>query len=231
MQTSYNGRAALAREEGCVLSAYKDSVGVLTIGIGHTSRAGPPVVTPSLWLTLDECFELFAKDLAKYEAAVNTAVRVPITQSQFDALVSLCYNIGQGALKGSSLLRKLNARDYQGCADGFRAWNKAGGKVSAGLAGRRERERNIFLTANYGDLSGLPVWEKRNGKAKKMPFPKAASPMPDHDQPVIEPAPAPVLPPPVLDAHPASPADPEPPQPGFWARLAAFFARLFAPRT
>lgn len=96
MQTSYHGRAALAREEGCVLGAYRDSVGIWTIGIGHTSAAGPPTVAAGLVLSLAECFDLFARDLRDYEAAVTRLVKVALAQHEFDALVSLCYNIGPG---------------------------------------------------------------------------------------------------------------------------------------
>ena len=227
MQTSPKGRAAIAREEACVLSAYKDAVGVLTIAIGHTSAAGPPVVTPGMWLTLEECFEVFARDLRKYEEPVTKAVTAPLTQNQFDALVSLCYNIGPGNFAKSTLVKKLNARDYLGAADQFRVWNKAGGKVLKGLTARRERERNIFISGNYGDLSGLNVYDKYPGKAKRVPFPFAmdAAPAPQPSPPAAVP------PPPVIDAHPVGEASPEPPQPGLWARVAAFFARLFASRT
>lgn len=145
MRTSAAGRKALAAREGVRLSAYRDSVGVLTIGIGHTSVAGPPKVTPGLTITRDECDAIFARDLAKYEATVAQTVTAPVTQSQFDAMVSLCYNIGQGAFIRSSVARKLNVGDVQGAADAFLAFDKAGGRVLPGLATRRRSERAQFL--------------------------------------------------------------------------------------
>lgn len=87
----------------------------------------------------------FKHDLAKFEKTVNESVTVPINQNQFDALVSLTYNIGSGAFKNSTLLKKLNKGDYQGAADQFLVWNKAGGKVMKGLVRRREAERALFL--------------------------------------------------------------------------------------
>jgi hypothetical protein len=76
-------------------------------------------------------------------------VKVPLTQNQFDALVSLVYNIGQTAFSNSTLLKKLNAKDYQGAADQFLRWNKGGGKVMKGLVRRREAERALFLEVTY----------------------------------------------------------------------------------
>ncbi|WP_312069487.1 lysozyme, partial [Acinetobacter sp.] len=78
-------------------------------------------------------------------ASVNNLVKVPLSQNQFDALVSLTYNIGSTAFKNSTLLKKLNAKDYAGAADQFLRWNKGGGKVLKGLVRRREAERALFL--------------------------------------------------------------------------------------
>lgn len=176
MKTSASGRAAITRREGNELRAYKDSVGVLTIGVGHTSMAGPPKVTSGMKITAKESDEILSRDLAKFEAAVNNAVKVPLSQNQFDALVSLAFNIGGGAFAKSTLVRKLNAKDYAGAADSFLSWNKAGGKVLKGLTIRRQDERKQFL-------SGKPASAK-----KPAPAPS----------PVIEPKPAPA-PSPVTD--------------------------------
>lgn len=125
--------------------AYDDGVGVWTIGIGTTFYPSGNKVKQGDTCTLEQAKSYFKHDLAKFEKAVNESVSVPLTQSQFDALVSLTYNIGSGAFKDSTLLKKLNKGDYQGAADQFLAWKKAGGKVLPGLVRRREAERALFL--------------------------------------------------------------------------------------
>jgi len=145
MKTSPAGRAAISAREGNVLTAYRDSIGVLTIGCGHTSAAGAPKVVPGLKITASESDEILSRDLAKFEAAVSNAVRVSLNQNEFDALVSLAFNIGGGAFSNSTLVRKLNAGDRAGAANQFLVWNKAGGKTLKGLSTRREAERKQFL--------------------------------------------------------------------------------------
>ena len=86
-------------------------------------------------------------DLKKFESAVNSGVTVPINQNQFDLLVSLAYNIGIGAFKESTLLKKFNLGDYKGAAAQFNVWNKGGGKVMQGLMNRRAVERKLFERA------------------------------------------------------------------------------------
>ena len=88
-----------------------------------------------------------AHDLKKFESAVNSAVTVSINQNQFDALVSLAYNIGTGAFKESTLLQKLNESDYKSASAQFVVWNKGGGKVIQGLMNRRAVERKLFEKA------------------------------------------------------------------------------------
>lgn len=146
MKTSPSGRAAITRREGNKLKAYKDSVGVLTIGVGHTSAAGPPRVVSGMTITAQESDDILSRDLALFEKAVSSAVKVPLKQNEFDALVSLAFNIGAGAFSKSTLVRKLNAGDRAGAADQFLVWNKAGGKVLKGLASRRADERKQFLS-------------------------------------------------------------------------------------
>jgi len=146
MKTSPSGRAAIARREGNKLKAYKDSVGVLTIGVGHTSAAGPPKVVSGMTITAQESDDILSRDLALFEKAVSSAVKVPLKQNEFDALVSLAFNIGAGAFSKSTLVKKLNAGDRAGAADQFLVWNKAGGKVLKGLASRRADERKQFLS-------------------------------------------------------------------------------------
>lgn len=145
MKTSRDGIALLKKWEGCRLKAYTDSVGVWTIGYGHTSAAGEPRVAAGMSITQQEAEDILARDLVKYEAAVDRALTRSPSQAQFDACVSLCYNIGQGAFAGSTVVRKFNAGDIDGAADAFLLWNKAGGKVLPGLEARRADERKLFL--------------------------------------------------------------------------------------
>lgn len=150
MKISIEGRALIESREGVVLSAYKDGAGILTIGVGHTSAAGLPKVTAGMMITTQEARDILSRDLVIFEAAVNATVKVPLNQSEFDALVSLAFNIGAGAFNGSTLLKKLNTGDRNGAADQFLVWNKitVGGKkvVSNGLANRRKAERQQFLS-------------------------------------------------------------------------------------
>lgn len=146
MQTSEKGIALIKAHEGLRLEAYTDPVGIWTIGYGHTSAAGSPLVTKGMKITEAGATEILRTDLRKFERYVLDAVTVPLNQNQFDALVSWTFNLGPGNLRKSTLLRKLNARDYAGAADQFLVWNKAGGKVLNGLTKRRTEERALFLT-------------------------------------------------------------------------------------
>lgn len=147
MTTSQAGRKAIKQREGEVLTAYLDSVGILTIGVGHTSAAGAPVVTKGMKITAAESDEILSRDLKTFEKGVRDAVKVPLSQNEFDALVSLAFNIGVGAFSKSTLVKKLNAGDKIGAADQFLVWNKAGGKALKGLTTRRQSERDQFLSA------------------------------------------------------------------------------------
>ena len=141
MKTSPAGRKAIAVREGNILTAYRDTVGVITIGVGHTSAAGPPIVKPGMKITAEQSDEILSRDLAGVENDVNSAVKVPLTQNQFDALVSFVFNVGGGAFRKSTLLKKLNAHDFSGAADQFLVWTK-----QKELTGRRKAERQQFLT-------------------------------------------------------------------------------------
>jgi len=146
-----NGLALLKRWEGLRLSAYQDSGGIWTIGYGHTSNAGPPAVTKGLTITWEKAEEILANDLKKFEDSVRFLVKVPINSNQFDALVSLCYNIGAGAFSRSTVLKRLNEKDYNGAANAFLMWTKItrndGTKITLqGLVNRRLDERKLFLS-------------------------------------------------------------------------------------
>ena len=143
MKTTIEGRRLIEAREGVRLKAYRDSVGIWTIGVGHTSAAGPPAVVPGLGITAAQASDILSQDLAQFERAVAQAVTVPLASHEFDALVSLAFNIGAGAFARSTLVRRLNAGDRAGAAEAFLMWANAGGKQV--LLRRRKAERRQFL--------------------------------------------------------------------------------------
>lgn len=145
MTTSKVGIDLISGYEKTLLEAYDDGVGVWTIGTGTTIYLNGQKVKKGDTCTLVQAKSYFSHDLKRFEASVNNMVKVPLSQNQFDALVSLVYNIGETAFGESTLLKKLNAKDYQGAADQFPRWNKGGGKVLKGLVRRRADERALFL--------------------------------------------------------------------------------------
>ncbi|MCH7380406.1 lysozyme [Acinetobacter higginsii] len=145
MAASQVGINVITSFEDLVLTAYDDGVGVWTIGIGTTVYPNGVKVKKGDVCTLEQAKAFFTYDLKHFEAAVNSAVKVPVSQNQFDALVSLTYNIGESAFKKSTLLAKLNKSDFTGAADQFKVWNIGGGKVLKGLVRRRAAERELFL--------------------------------------------------------------------------------------
>ena len=146
MQTSDKGIALIKQFEGCKLTAYRDSVGVWTIGYGWTQPVDGKPIRAGMTIKQETAERLLKTGLVSYESDVSRLVKVGLTQGQFDALVSFTYNLGARSLSTSTLLRKLNAGDYAGAADEFLRWNKAGGKVLNGLTSRREAERALFLS-------------------------------------------------------------------------------------
>ncbi len=136
MKMSNQGLTILIEREGSRNRAYLDSVGVWTIGVGHT---GPEVHEGLVW-TDGQVRDAFAKDIERFEKAVNDAVKVPLEQYQFDALVSMAFNVGQGAFAGSTLVRKLNAGDIDGAAGQFDRWH-----IPPEITPRRNAEREQFL--------------------------------------------------------------------------------------
>lgn len=177
MKTSTRGVALIKRFESCELEAYPDPASDLgrqcaqarlpmrdywrianwrlfdgspwTIGWGHTG----PEVKPGMVISQARADELLSKRLAQFERDVMSLVTAPVTQGQFDALVSFAYNCGSDidaddvaeGLGDSTLLRKLNARDYIGAAAEFMKWIKSGGVILGGLVKRRTAERALFL--------------------------------------------------------------------------------------
>lgn len=136
-----DGLELIKNFEGCVLKVYLDAIGLPTIGYGHLIKPGESFTK----ITQKEAEDLLKSDAQIFVDGVNKLLEVNVTQNQFDALVSIAFNIGLGNLKSSTLLRLVNAGDYKGAADQFPRWNKAGGKVLNGLTKRRNAERDLFL--------------------------------------------------------------------------------------
>ena len=145
MNTSQTGINLIKGFEGKRLTAYDDGVGVWTIGYGTIKYPNGVRVKKGDTCTDAQAESYLKNDLVKFESAINRLVEVPLNQNQFDALASFTYNLGETNLSKSTLLKKLNAKDYLGAADQFLVWNRAGGKVLTGLVRRREAERNLFL--------------------------------------------------------------------------------------
>ncbi|MGF7452579.1 lysozyme [Pasteurella bettyae] len=143
LKTTESGRNFIKKEEGIRLIAYNDGVNIYTIGIGHTGYVDGIKIKPGMKITKEKAEALFIEDLSKIEEVINNAVIVPLNQNQFDALVSLVFNIGGGNFRKSTLLRKLNVKDYKGSAEQFLAWKYAGGKPI--LLSRRLREQAVFV--------------------------------------------------------------------------------------
>ena len=137
---SDQGLALTEQFEGLQLTAYQDPVGVWTIGYGHTGND----VQPGLTITQEQASALLLQDVASAVAAVNRLVTVPLTQNQFDALVDFTFNVGQGNLASSTLLRELNAGNTAGAAAQFLVWVYAGGVQLPGLVKRRQAEAALF---------------------------------------------------------------------------------------
>lgn len=143
---SDNGMKLLEQFEGLRLEAYLDSASIATIGFGSIKYPNGNKVKLGDKITKAQAKEYKLHDLKEFESTVNTSVKVPLTQNQYDALVSLSYNIGSGAFKNSTLLKKLNNIDYKGAAEQFLVWNRVNSKKVQGLVNRREAERNLFLS-------------------------------------------------------------------------------------
>lgn len=171
------------------IDAYLCPAGVWTIGWGHAivddgvqlkgpeNKARARALYPG-GITTEQAVALLRGDLVARAATVSSLVRVPIDANQYGALIALCFNIGAGNLRGSTLLRLLNAGDYRGAADEFMAWNKArvNGvlKVLAGLSRRRRAERALFLGGDWRAAGEVgPATRGRAPLPPVLPIPEA----------------------------------------------------------
>ena len=167
MKTSMRGLIAIARSEGIVPAPYIDPVGVWTFGIGHTAMSGEPDpekmprgMPEDVDAAIKQAVALFQKHIKKYEDGVNRAVKVPLAQHEFDALVSFHFNTG--AISRASATEALNNGDREDAARRLTLYNK--GRVNGqlvvleGLVKRREEERRMFLFGEYPN-EGITVWK------------------------------------------------------------------------
>ena len=145
MDISQDGLTVLSGREGIRTLAYKDSVGVWTIGVGHAAAAGLPHPCAGMEISPQAALDLFKTDLRQYVGEVNRAVKVDCTQNQFDAMVSLCFNIGVGGFAGSSVVRDLNEGDVDRAAQAFLLWDHP-----EELLARRRAEAAQFLRKGNG---------------------------------------------------------------------------------
>ena len=157
--TSSKGLDLIKSFEGCELKAYVCPAGVLTIGYGHTGAD----VHPGMEISTAEAEELLRTDLIRFERAVDNHITVPIKQCQFDALVSFTYNCGADAFKNSTLLRLLNAKDYEGAAGQFGRWVNGPNGPLAGLVRRRQAEETLFRR------DGCPALDGESEEETKIP--------------------------------------------------------------
>lgn len=153
MEISENGMFEICSYEGVCLRPYFDSVGVITIGFGSTVTEIPNLKNwdKTKYISMQEAYDIFKGSLARYETAVTNHLIVNVNQSQFDALVSLCYNIGTGGLSNSTLLRKINqAAAGHEIQAAFLMWNKP-----REIIGRRTKEANLYRTGVYSNPDGI----------------------------------------------------------------------------
>lgn len=141
MGISDKGIEFIKKFEGCELKAYQDSVGIWTIGYGHTQH-----VRRGDMITLSTADGLLRNDLAFVEQVIASSVSVSLTQNQTDALTSFIFNLGGEKFKSSTLLKKINSGDNEGAAGEFLHWDHAGGKELQGLLQRRKAERDLFIS-------------------------------------------------------------------------------------
>ena len=139
MNISQEGLSLIKKFEGCELEAYKCAAGVWTIGFGSIKG-----VKQGDTITQEEADNLLLHEMDEYEGYINDAVNVDLNQNQFDALVSWVFNLGPSNLSSSTLLTRINNKDWKDVPNQIKRWNKAGGKVLEGLIRRREAEALLF---------------------------------------------------------------------------------------
>lgn len=133
--------------------------GTLTIGYGHTNASGREITPNTVWAH-EQCLMVFGEDMKKYEDTIRRLVKMPLSPYQFDAMVSFAFNVGEGNLLKSALLKKINTADWDGAAQEFTRWSKGGGQEFSGLVRRRAIEALLFRNfpdKNYADKAELVI--------------------------------------------------------------------------
>ena len=146
MQISKTGIELLKHFEGCELKAYQDSVGVWTIGYGHTKG-----IYEGLEITQSEAEKMLQDELPEYEGYVTDKVVPLLQQHEYDALVCWVYNLGPTNLSSSTLLKRLNAGEFKDVPFQMKRWDKAGGQPLLGLTRRRNAEALLFKGEDWKD--------------------------------------------------------------------------------
>ncbi len=144
MKISDEGLELIRHFEGCETTAYQDSVGVWTIGYGHTKG-----VAEGQTCSLEDAETMLSDEMDEYEGYINSMVDVELEQNEFDALVAWVYNLGPTNLGESTLLKILNAGDKPGVPEQIKRWNRAGGQVLEGLVRRRSAESLMFENLDW----------------------------------------------------------------------------------
>ena len=146
MRASINGINLIKQFEGCRYSPYRDSVGLWTVGYGHLIGDGKSLPSgDNRVFTQEEIDSFLVNDLTRTESGINMLVRVPLTQNQFDALCSFCYNLGIGTYQKSTLLKYINASLWDAAANDLLKFHFAGGVSQPGLVKRRQAEHDLFI--------------------------------------------------------------------------------------
>ncbi len=148
MKMTEAGYELIRNAEGFRMNTYADATGVLTIGYGHTSMAGPPRVSRDLHVTAAQAEAILRNDVASFEAIVRNAVKVGLTDAQYSALVSFCFNVGGDSFARSSVLTAVNQKDFAAVPRRLALWTKAGGRTLPGLIRRRADEAALFMGDN-----------------------------------------------------------------------------------
>ncbi len=157
MRMTEAGLALIKRFEGYRGEAYLCPAGVWTIGYGHTSVAGNPAVTRGAKMNREEAARVLAADVEIFADGVRAALTREVTAAQFSALVSFAYNVGIGGFRSSSVLKAVNAGDFDAVPRRLGLWVKGGGRVLPGLVKRRAAEAELFISGGPASL-GAERW-------------------------------------------------------------------------
>jgi len=144
MKISEDGLELIKKFEGCETTAYQDSVGVWTIGFGHTKG-----VEEGQTCSIEDAESMLADEMDEYEGYINNMVKVELQQHEFDALVAWVYNLGPTNLGESTMLKVLNGGQFDRVPDEMNRWTRAGGKILEGLVRRRQAESLMFQDLDW----------------------------------------------------------------------------------